>query len=571
MGIYIHYFDSASTFDEEYWGSGYTEPWVSYIDENEEVNYNKSEDEILLRTPFTIEALGSGDIKWKLKSKSLQYSKNGGEWTAMTSATTIPVVAGDEVAFKGANSSYSGCSFSASTADFNVKGNIMSLTNGDNFLTASTLAASYTFNNLFRGCEGLSSAGKLSDSWTEPVAVTVAERLVATIADSSLVEKTVIEDEVQRQTLSLTEMPLSVTTQGAGEGGETIVAIERVGDYHMARPDETKYDGFDGETIAKVETIGDGAIEIDTSDLILALDDGASYKVVVTIKDGLGQTASAEQEFEVHWDHQAVIPEAAVRVDQENYAAIIDLLVPEGAIGTDRCDIYRLSMDRPELIVRDGIPGQKYVDPYPTIGSVGGHRVVFKTKNGDYITEDNMPAWVDLGVEEDDTLDINDNIIDFDISSRMVRFDIHMNNMQRRNNQMYATQVDMLRKNVQNIPIPKDPLSFQKFQQSVKNMIAEINKTDKQYEEFLNFIYEMDGVLESLENTQATKMQQKIVFERINQMVEAMNDINQKDSIDNMSGKELKERLGIKEKQEVQEVQTEQQYEEQEEENININ
>ena len=166
---------------------------------------------------------------------------------------------------------------------------------------------------------------------------------------------------------------------------------------------------------------------------------------------------------------------------------------------------------------------------------------------------------------------IFDNIIDFDISSRMVRFDIHMNNMQRRNNQMYATQVDMLRKNVQNIPIPKDPLSFQKFQQSVKNMIAEINKTDKQYEEFLNFIYEMDGVLESLENTQATKMQQKIVFERINQMVEAMNDINQKDSIDNMSGKELKERLGIKEKQEVQEVQTEQQYEEQEEENININ
>ena len=102
-------------------------------------------------------------------------------------------------------------------------------------------------------------------------------------------------------------------------------------------------------------------------------------------------------------------------------------------------------------------------------------------------------------------------------------------------------------------------------------MIAEINKTDKQYEEFLNFIYEMEGVLESLENTQATKMQQKIVFERINQMVEAMNDINQKDSIDNMSGKELKERLGIKEKQEVQEVQTEQQYEEQEEENININ
>lgn len=259
----------------------------------------------------------------------------------------------------------------------------------------------------------MSSAGKLSDSWSDPVAVAVADPLVASITSTSLVMKSIPEGGTERSVLSLTEMPLEITVSGAPESGETSVVIERVGDYRMERPDETESDGYDGETIAKTTIGGAGEISFDLGDIILSLDDGASYRIVATAKDGLGQTASDELEFEVHWDHQAVMPEAITRVDQDNYVAMIKILSPDGAEETDRVDIYRLSADRPELIVKDGELGKTYVDQYPTLGEMGGHRVVFRTANGDYITEDQRLAWIDLGEEAYDRLDSAENIINF--------------------------------------------------------------------------------------------------------------------------------------------------------------
>ena len=38
---YLHKSQTVSAFTEDYNGSGYTEPWVSYTGENEAVNYNK--------------------------------------------------------------------------------------------------------------------------------------------------------------------------------------------------------------------------------------------------------------------------------------------------------------------------------------------------------------------------------------------------------------------------------------------------------------------------------------------------------------------------------------------------
>ena len=107
------------------------------------------------------------------------------------------------------------------------------------------------------------------------------------------------------------------------------------------------------------------------------------------------------------------MPEAITRVDQDNYVAMIKILSPDGAEETDRVDIYRLSADRPELIVKDGELGKTYVDQYPTLGEMGGHRVVFRTANGDYITEDQRLAWIDLGEEAYDRLDSAENIINF--------------------------------------------------------------------------------------------------------------------------------------------------------------
>lgn len=38
---YLHKYEEVSAFTEDYNGSGYTEPWVSYTNENDHVDYNK--------------------------------------------------------------------------------------------------------------------------------------------------------------------------------------------------------------------------------------------------------------------------------------------------------------------------------------------------------------------------------------------------------------------------------------------------------------------------------------------------------------------------------------------------
>ena len=156
MGTYIHYFESETEFNQAR-KNNYIEPWVS-LTEGEKVAYNKSKDEKLLETPFTIEALGSGNINWALGDKTVQYSKNGSSWETMDSGTTISVAEGDEVQFKGMNTDYSGNTISA-TAQFNAKGNIMSLAD-DEFETADTINAN-GFRSLFSGCTNLISASDL--------------------------------------------------------------------------------------------------------------------------------------------------------------------------------------------------------------------------------------------------------------------------------------------------------------------------------------------------------------------------------------------------------------------------
>lgn len=47
---YIHNFGTVSAFTEEYTGSGYTEPWVSYTKENQKVDYNYVPEVTLVNT-----------------------------------------------------------------------------------------------------------------------------------------------------------------------------------------------------------------------------------------------------------------------------------------------------------------------------------------------------------------------------------------------------------------------------------------------------------------------------------------------------------------------------------------
>lgn len=244
-------------------------------------------------------------------------------------------------------------------------------------------------------------------------------------SDAGPLEVTVA-DEV-RDVCSLTEMPLSVTVEGAGEGGTTSVIIERAEDYHVDRPDETEFHGFEGETIAIYTQTGENPVAFDLEDLLGSFDDEASYRIIATVQDGLGQSAEVTQDFEVHWDHQASIPTATFEVLEDDMVTVITPNA-QNAVEGDVCDIYRLSVDKPELIYPDAEFGTSYVDPYPAIGEFGGHRIVFKTANGDYITQDNKLAWCDLVASDGNTIDSNYTVIDFDRGRILINRNLDIDN-----------------------------------------------------------------------------------------------------------------------------------------------
>ena len=246
----------------------------------------------------------------------------------------------------------------------------------------------------------ISASGRES-GWSDTVSISIAEAISIDITQTSLVEQTITTEEVERTVLSLTEMPMTITVTGAGYTGVTSVIIERSEDYHLDRPDERDHNGFDGETIAIRTYAGEGQTTITDADLLGRLDDGAAYRIIATVQDDYGQSAEETLDFEVHWAHQAIMPEATVQIDNDNLIAKIVIGEPTGTATGDHCDIYRLSADRPELIYEGAEFGETYVDPYPAIGEHGGYRVVYVTANGDYITQDNVFAWIDIegGIE----------------------------------------------------------------------------------------------------------------------------------------------------------------------------
>lgn len=262
-----------------------------------------------------------------------------------------------------------------------------------------------------------SASGRVSD-WSDPVQISIAPLPEISIASTSLVNLTITDDDSETRTVkALREMPLDIELSTTGDGVIT-AAIERAKSYYMERPDGTRFDGYEGETIAIIERDGPvlvndhqgASISISNDDLQGLFDDGAPYRLVVTIRDQYGQKAEAELEFDVAWTHQAGIPDGTVLINTRDRIAYITPKAPDGAVESDRCDIYRLSVDRPELIVEGAIFGEQYVDPYPTLGEFGGYRLVTKTANGDYITADNVAAWVDI----ETNLAIGRAIIDFD-------------------------------------------------------------------------------------------------------------------------------------------------------------
>ena len=124
-----------------------------------------------LATPLTIEAITPGIISVSNPKEGMQYSKNGGAKTAVTT-DAIDVAAGDKVQFYGKGTSITSygsnvmieCTqITGSGNGFTCKvyGNIMSLVDEKNFATAKTLSATYTFKFLFYNNTKLTDASGL--------------------------------------------------------------------------------------------------------------------------------------------------------------------------------------------------------------------------------------------------------------------------------------------------------------------------------------------------------------------------------------------------------------------------
>jgi len=222
-------------------------------------------------------------------------------------------------------------------------------------------------------------------------------------------------------------MPFTATIIGAGNTGTTTLTIIRADDYHLDRPDDTTFDGYAGEIVATFSQYGEEPITITVDDMVGHLDDGANYYMVATVTDVYGQTASLKYLFKVAWTHKSTVPGVEVVVDKVQRIAKIKPIAVSGIIANDTCDIYRITADQPELIVKGATFGETYVDPYPAFGDFCGHRLVTITANGDYATADGL-GWYDADYVDGDILEDNNLVIDVDGDQIVLPYNLTLSN-----------------------------------------------------------------------------------------------------------------------------------------------
>ena len=149
-------------------------PYVAYIEDVDRIDWNSKEIVDYTTEYLTFNILSAGTINWTASNtnitKTIEYKVNDNEWVSITSNTgetapTITVNSGDKVQFKGNNTryaiDYSYYNSFGGSASFEIEGNIMSLINPTDFSTLTTLESGNTFNGLFNGCKGLTSAENL--------------------------------------------------------------------------------------------------------------------------------------------------------------------------------------------------------------------------------------------------------------------------------------------------------------------------------------------------------------------------------------------------------------------------
>jgi len=131
----------------------------------------------------------------------------------------------------------------------------------------------------------------------------------------------------------------------------------------------------------------------------LDLWDGASYELTATATDATTGLVSdaAECGLSVAWAHQAVPADGCTLEVSDvtdadgirSISASLTIAAPDGAVGTDRYDVYRVTPDGAQLVASDAVDGSVVVDPYAPYGGEGlAYRVATRTADGDV-------AWAD--------------------------------------------------------------------------------------------------------------------------------------------------------------------------------
>lgn len=243
--------------------------------------------------------------------------------------------------------------------------------------------------------------------------------------------KPITIDTVTTNEACLVSLPFKFTLSNFEKDNHITAKIIRQVEDTIMLPDENEYPVYaDDIVFLNTELTEPGSITVNYEDLIGTLDDRAYYRLVISNTDKYGQVPTEgdlEVPFRVEWDHKAIEPSADITVDRDNDVAFIRTIQPTGYLDGDTCDIYRLSVDKPELIATNAEFGTWYVDEYPTISEFGGYRIVYRTLNGDSRTGNGKYAYKDYEGEDYALTDFM-SIIDFGKSSVTLRYNLSLSN-----------------------------------------------------------------------------------------------------------------------------------------------
>lgn len=236
---------------------------------------------------------------------------------------------------------------------------------------------------------------ELGEATSEQVGLKIASNPTCSISSTSIVDysyDTIVDETGTTETTTvkaLRALPLTVNVAGDGDLNLYVYCSD---EYSWEHPDRTD-DIFQGDCVwtSSVE-----AGSYDISKILLA--DNARYRVQVECTDPNTLLTAEPQyiDFEVHWEHQAVVPSKSTVMINEDGTATLIPIKPEGALDTDVCDIYRSTADGRYLCCPNVSWGTKILDRLPTFGDTNENSYCFCTR-----TTEGDEAWSDITYELD--------------------------------------------------------------------------------------------------------------------------------------------------------------------------